>query len=257
MALRYSTELGALDRLKNDLAFRVTRRKIFDLFMHRGSAEPGRTRAWRTSECPAIATIPCTPSSSGSIRIASGAHRHRPGLRGDAGSEREFPGLTFLEADLRAIPLPTGYFDYGICNAVVKHGGQARPAAGAGGRGLPRVPLRGVHHAQQALPGGAPHLPAPPLLIHWLPDPSLSRPMLPSPRPRPFRGGGQPQPAGRAEASSRSSPPAGTIACSSRASRSSDPISSASPAPAEASARRPGQGATRFSTRRAPSIPIT
>jgi hypothetical protein len=35
----------------------------------------------------------------------------------------EFPGLTFLEADLRSIPLPDNYFDIGICNAVVEHAG--------------------------------------------------------------------------------------------------------------------------------------
>ena len=40
MALRYSTELGALDRLKNDLAFRV-RRRIFDVFMRECAPGPG------------------------------------------------------------------------------------------------------------------------------------------------------------------------------------------------------------------------
>ena len=35
----------------------------------------------------------------------------------------EFPGLTFLEANLRSIPLPDNYFDIGICNAVVEHAG--------------------------------------------------------------------------------------------------------------------------------------
>lgn len=34
-----------------------------------------------------------------------------------------FPGLTFIEADLRAIPLPDNSFDVGICNAVVEHAG--------------------------------------------------------------------------------------------------------------------------------------
>ena len=35
----------------------------------------------------------------------------------------QFPGLTFVEADLREIPLPDNYFDIGICNAVVEHAG--------------------------------------------------------------------------------------------------------------------------------------
>ena len=31
--------------------------------------------------------------------------------------------MSFLEADLRSIPLPDGYFYSGLCNAVVEHGG--------------------------------------------------------------------------------------------------------------------------------------
>lgn len=42
---------------------------------------------------------------------------------------RPFRGVKFLEADLRTIPLPTGYFDYGICNAVVEHAGPAEQQA--------------------------------------------------------------------------------------------------------------------------------
>jgi hypothetical protein len=34
-----------------------------------------------------------------------------------------FPRARYLEADLRSIPLPDGYFDFGICNAVVEHAG--------------------------------------------------------------------------------------------------------------------------------------
>lgn len=43
--------------------------------------------------------------------------------------EEAFPGVRFLEADLREIPLPNGYFDYGICNAVVEHAGSTREQA--------------------------------------------------------------------------------------------------------------------------------
>ena len=39
MALKYSTELGALDRMKNDLAFRV-RRRIFETFMRECAPGP-------------------------------------------------------------------------------------------------------------------------------------------------------------------------------------------------------------------------
>jgi hypothetical protein len=37
----------------------------------------------------------------------------------------EFPEITFLEADLRSIPLPDNYFDIGLCNAVVEHAGSS------------------------------------------------------------------------------------------------------------------------------------
>ena len=55
-------------------------------------------------------------------------HRDRLTVIGRAAEEagwfpEAFPGLRFLEADLREIPLPDGYFDYGICNAVVEHAG--------------------------------------------------------------------------------------------------------------------------------------
>jgi hypothetical protein len=34
-----------------------------------------------------------------------------------------FPGLKFIEADLRSVPFPDGYFEAGLCNAVVEHAG--------------------------------------------------------------------------------------------------------------------------------------
>ncbi len=120
MALCYAAKLGVLDRIKNDLAFQV-RRRIFTRFM---------------SEC----------SPSRSSRVADfgvSGHRDHPvhyffetlypyrqqltiiGRKAEeAGWFREaFPGARYLEADLRSIPLPDRYFDYGICNAVVEHGG--------------------------------------------------------------------------------------------------------------------------------------
>ena len=39
MALRYSTDLGVMDRLKNDLALQV-RRRIFDRFMRECAPTP-------------------------------------------------------------------------------------------------------------------------------------------------------------------------------------------------------------------------
>lgn len=120
MALKYSTELGALDRLKNDLAFRV-RRRIFDTFMRECSPEP-KSR---------VADFGVSGHRDHPVHTFFETlypHRERLTVIGRAAEEaawfaEEFPGLTYLEADLRAIPLPAGYFDYGICNAVIEHGG--------------------------------------------------------------------------------------------------------------------------------------
>ncbi len=79
----------------------------------------------------------------------------------------QFPGLRFLEADLRSIPLPDLFFDCGICSAVVEHAGP-RDQQVALVREVCRVcrkvvfttPNRGFpieHHT--LLP-----------LVHWLPD---------------------------------------------------------------------------------------
>jgi hypothetical protein len=120
MALKYSTELGALDRLKNDLAFRV-RRRIFDTFMRECSPGPES----RVADF-GVSGHRDHPVHTFFERLYP--HRERLTAIGRAAEEaawfaEEFPGLTYLEADLRAIPLPAGYFDYGICNAVIEHGG--------------------------------------------------------------------------------------------------------------------------------------
>lgn len=120
MPIIYSAKLGALDTWKNDLAMSV-RRKVFRQF-------------WRIMQP--------TPQ----MRVADfgvSGHRDHPAhyffeslypwkdkvtAIGQAAEDASwfpdvFPGLTFLEADLRQIPVPDGYFDIGICNAVVEHAG--------------------------------------------------------------------------------------------------------------------------------------
>ena len=120
MPIDYTANLGALDRWKNDLAMRV-RRKVFRQF-------------WRVMK----------PTRE--MRVADfgvSGHRDHPAhyffetlypwkdrltAIGQAAENadwmpEQFPGLTFLEADLREIPLPDNYFDIGICNAVVEHAG--------------------------------------------------------------------------------------------------------------------------------------
>ena len=120
MALRYATELGALDRIKNDLAFQV-RRRIFDRFMRECAPGPEAR----------VADFGVSGNRDHPVHYFFESlypHRGRITAIGRAAEEagwftEAFPGLRFLEADLREIPLPDGYFDYGICNAVVEHGG--------------------------------------------------------------------------------------------------------------------------------------
>jgi hypothetical protein len=121
MPLIYSVNLGILDRLKNDLALR-TRRSIFEIFMRE-----------------------CAPTQNSRVAdFGASGHRehpvhyffeemypHRKNLTVIARASEnagwfpeQFPGIRFLEADLRNIPLPDLHFDCGICNAVVEHAGR-------------------------------------------------------------------------------------------------------------------------------------
>jgi Methyltransferase domain len=120
VALKYSAELGKLDRLKNDLAFRV-RRGIFDLFMRECAPGPDA----RVADF-GVSGHRDHPVHTFFERLYP--HRERLTVIGRASEgagwfAEEFPGLTYLEADLRSIPLPDGSFDYGLCNAVVEHAG--------------------------------------------------------------------------------------------------------------------------------------
>lgn len=124
MALTYTTDLGRLDRLKNDLAFAL-RRRVFDLFM-RECRPPADAR---------VADFGVSGHRSHPAHYFFEALYPRPdrltaiGREGASWFPRQFPGVRYLEADLRAIPLPDGYFDSGICNAVVEHAGpRARQA---------------------------------------------------------------------------------------------------------------------------------
>lgn len=126
MALRYSTDLGMLDRLKNDLAFQV-RRRIFDRFMRECAPTPSSR----------VADFGVSGNRDHPVHYFFESlypHRDRLTVIGRAAEgagwfAEAFPGVRFLEADLRALPLPSGYFDYGICNAVVEHAGTARQQA--------------------------------------------------------------------------------------------------------------------------------
>jgi hypothetical protein len=117
-ALRYTTDLGPLDRLKNDLALAL-RRRIFELFMRECQPSPGAR----------VADLGVSGHRSHPAHYFFEALYPYPdritaiGREGAHWLTEAFPGLTYLEADLRAIPLADGYFDCGICNAVVEHAG--------------------------------------------------------------------------------------------------------------------------------------
>ena len=121
MALCYSAKLGLLDRVKNDLAFQV-RRGIFDRFVREFSPRPSaRVADFGVSghrDHPVHYFFETLYPYRESLTVI-GREAEEAGWFAEA-----FPGLRYLEADLRSIPVPDHYFDYGICNAVVEHGGR-------------------------------------------------------------------------------------------------------------------------------------
>ena len=126
MPLEYSTDLYRLNRLRNDLAFRV-RRKVFDIFMKEFDPDADMR----------IADFGVTGRRDHRVHHFFEAlypHRHRVTAIGRAEEgagwlPEEFPGLTYLEADLRRIPVPEDYFDAGLCNAVLEHAGSRQQQA--------------------------------------------------------------------------------------------------------------------------------
>lgn len=120
MGLCYSAKLGLLDRVKNDLAFQV-RRGVFDRFMREFSPRPSaRVADFGVSghrDHPVHYFFETLYPYRESLTVI-GREAEEAGWFPEA-----FPGSRYVEADLRSIPLPDRYFDYGICNAVVEHGG--------------------------------------------------------------------------------------------------------------------------------------
>jgi hypothetical protein len=120
MPLNYTTNLGSLNYIKNQLALTV-RRRIFSLFMrecapgpHDRVADFGATGHGDHPVHMFFETMyPYRKNVTVIAREAEGA-RWFPS---------RFPGVTFLEADLCSIPLPDGYFQAGLCNAVLEHAG--------------------------------------------------------------------------------------------------------------------------------------
>ena len=166
MALRYSTELGALDRIKNDLAFQV-RRRIFERFMQEFSPGPNaRVADFGVSghrDHPVHYFFETLYPYRESLTVI-GREAEQAGWFAAA-----FPGLRYVEADLRSIPLPDRYFDYGICNAVVEHGGRREQQVALVAE-VCRVSKCGLFTTpNQRFPIEL-HTFLP--LLHWLPDPA-------------------------------------------------------------------------------------
>jgi len=120
MPLIYSVNLGIFDRLKNELSLQ-TRRVIFEIFMRECAPTPNSR----------VADFGVSGHRSHPVHyFFEQMFPHRSNLTAIARASEgagwlrdQFPGLTFLEADLREIPLPNQYFDCGLCNAVVEHAG--------------------------------------------------------------------------------------------------------------------------------------
>jgi hypothetical protein len=120
MPIIYSAQLGALDRWKNDLAMSV-RKRVFRQFWR--AMKP--TREMRVADF-GVSGHRDHPAHYFFETLYP--WKHQLTAIGQAAENadwmpQEFPGLTFVEADLRSIPLPDNYFDIGICNAVVEHAG--------------------------------------------------------------------------------------------------------------------------------------
>jgi SAM-dependent methyltransferase len=164
MPLNYTTHLGRLDDLKNRLALNV-RQRIFRLFMQEcrpGPDDPVADFGATGHEDHPVhmffeTMYPYPKNLTVIAREAEGA-RWFP---------ERFPGVSFLEADLRSIPLPDGYFHAGLCNAVVEHAG-TREQQRALVREVCRVCRRVVFTTPNRWFPVELHTLLP--FLHWLPD---------------------------------------------------------------------------------------
>ena len=169
MPLKYTTNLGILERWKNDLALR-TRRTIFDVFMREIAPGPDAS----------VADFGVSGHNDHPVHyFFEDLYRYTEKLSA-VGREAEeatwmaarFPGLTFIEADLRSIPVADGYFDAGICNAVVEHAG-----SNSDQQALVREVCRVCRNVLFTTPNKRFPLELHTFLpiVHWLPDPAFRR----------------------------------------------------------------------------------
>lgn len=114
----YTTELGRFERFKNDLAFRL-RRRVFDLFMRTFS--PGRDARIADFGVSRHRTHPAHYYFEELY-----PHKDRVTALGREGStwyEEQFPGMKYVDCDLRRIPRPDDDFEFGLCSDVIEHAG--------------------------------------------------------------------------------------------------------------------------------------
>jgi hypothetical protein len=166
MPLKYSANLGALGSLRDDLAFSV-RRKIFDAFI----------RECRPGPDDKVADFGVSGNRDHPVHYFFETlypYKHRLTAIGRAAEDarwypERFPGLKFIEADLRQIPLPDNFFEAGICNAVVEHAGTREQQAELV-REVCRVCRRVLFTTPNKMFPVELHTFLP--VVHWLPDPT-------------------------------------------------------------------------------------
>src|SRR5262245_12950650 len=120
MPLDYTTNLGWLDRLKNDLALAV-RRRVFDLFM----------RECRPGPDDRVADFGATGHADHPVHVFFETLYPHPKTLTVIAREAEgarwfpprFPRCPLPGGRSPVLPLPDGYFHTGLCNAVVEHSG--------------------------------------------------------------------------------------------------------------------------------------
>jgi hypothetical protein len=164
MPLSYTTHLGRLDHVKNSLALAV-RRRIFRLFL----------RECRPGPYDRVADFGATGHADHPVHVFFETMYPYPKnltviARESEGARwfpKRFPGVSFLEADLRSIPLPDGYFHAGLCNAVVEHAGTREQQAA-----LVREVCRVCRHVMFTTPNRRFPIELHTFLpfLHWLPD---------------------------------------------------------------------------------------
>jgi hypothetical protein len=114
----YHADLGLLNRINYALSGRV-RRKMFHLFM----------RECRPTTTSRVGDLGVTANQGIPVHyFFETLYPWKQNLTAVGREEaywypEKFPGMTYVNADLRSIPLPDGYFDAAICNAVVEHAG--------------------------------------------------------------------------------------------------------------------------------------